>query len=156
MAGPPWRPAVDAGSPDTAAPSASIAIGRPATIRLATICRHANREDQPRVARRGSPPRISQRMSTRSIPRRCHPPGSRRGSDVAVLGTSDRPDRSTTSPADRTFAQRLSSVKNAWIEMNREELVPVKLNAWSLEIGDWLEIGYSFVPSAVWLYLREN
>lgn len=113
VAGPPWRPAVDAGSPDTAAPSASIAIGRPATTRLATICRHANREDQPRVARRGSPPRISQRMSMRSTPRRYHPPESRRGSDVAVLGTSDRPDRSTTSRADRTFAQRLSSVKNA-------------------------------------------
>lgn len=105
-AGPPWRPAVDAESPDIAAPSASIATGRPAIIRLATIYHRANREDQRRAARRESPPRISLRLSTRSTPRRCHPPGSRRGSDVAVLGTiSDRPDRSTTSHADRARAR---------------------------------------------------
>lgn len=103
-AGPLWKPAVDAGSPDTAAPFANIATGRPVTIRHAPICRRANREGQHRAARQGSLLRIFLRMSTRSTSRRCRPPGSRRGSDVAVLGTpSDRPDRSIMSRADRAF-----------------------------------------------------
>lgn len=55
-ADPLWRPAAAAESHDTAAPSASIATGKPVITRPATICRRANRADRPRVVRRESRP----------------------------------------------------------------------------------------------------